>query len=242
LAKNDAPLLRIEALSVSYGPIAALRGITLEIREGELVALIGANGAGKSTLLKAVLGIQRALSGRITYNGRDITQTSVDHIVASGISIVPEGRGVLSEMTIAENLELGAYHRKDGVSEGLEQVFERFPVLRERKDQKAGTLSGGEQQMLVIARSIMANPKLILMDEPSLGLAPIIVNKVFNIIAGLKAQGYTILLAEQNAEKALKCADRGYVFELGEIVLQGTSQELITNARVRVAYLGGSDE
>jgi branched-chain amino acid transport system ATP-binding protein len=228
----------VENLTVTYGHIVALRDVSLTVAKGELVALIGANGAGKSTLLKAILGVQRPLSGSIRFKGKDITRTPVERIVASGIALVPEGRGVLVDMTVAENLELGAYHRSEGVAESMELVLERFPILRERQEQKAGTLSGGEQQMLVIARTIMAQPDLIMMDEPSLGLAPLLVNNVFEILAEMKGQGYTILLSEQNARKALQYADRAYVLELGKVALEGAARELITNPRVREAYLG----
>ena len=240
MVKSNTQVLIINDLSVAHGKIISLSHVNLEVKRGELVALIGANGAGKSTLLKAVLGIHQARSGTISFMGRDITRMSVDRIVASGIAIIPEGRAVLQEMTVAENLELGAYYRKDNIQDSLEQVFHLFPVLRERKGQKARVLSGGEQQMLAIARAMMANPELIMMDEPSLGLAPVLVNQVFDVIINMKEQGYTILLAEQNARKALGCADRGYVFELGKIVLGGTAEELRNNDQVRQAYLGGS--
>jgi branched-chain amino acid transport system ATP-binding protein len=232
------PLLQVDSLSVAYGHIVALKQASLEIKKGELVALIGPNGAGKSTLLKAILGIQRPQGGSVRFKGDDITRRPVERIVASGIALVPEGRGVLADMTVVENLELGAYHRTDGVTESLDLVFDRFPILRERREQKAGTLSGGEQQMLVIARTLMAEPELIMMDEPSLGLAPMMVNQVFEILADMKQQGYTILLSEQNARKALQCADRAYVLELGKIALQGSADQLAANENVREVYLG----
>lgn len=241
MAQNKANILQVENLSVSYGHVSAIRQVSLEVNQGEIVVLIGANGAGKSTLLKTVLGIQPANKGTILFMGRDITRQRVESIVASGISVVPEGRGILPLMTVMENLQLGAYHIKGDISEYLNRVFDRFPILTDRRNQAAGTLSGGEQQVLAIARALMAVPKLILMDEPSLGLAPLLVNEVFDIIVNLKKEGQTILLTEQNARKALQCADRGYVFELGNIVLQGTAQELASNPGVRQAYLGGID-
>ena len=234
------PLLHINSISVSYGRIDALRDVNIHIKQGEFVTLIGANGSGKSTLLKAILGLQRASKGSIMFMGRDITRSSTESIVAQGISLVPEGRGVLPLMTVEENLELGAYHLKGNIGDKLEAVFARFPILRERRAQKAGTLSGGQQQMLAIARGMIATPKILMMDEPSLGLAPIIVTELFNTIGKLKREGFTILLSEQNALKALAYADRGYVFEVGSVVLEGTAQELIDNAQVRAAYLGGT--
>ncbi len=241
--KTKIPVLRVENLSISYGYISAVKQVSLEVNEGEIVALIGSNGAGKSTLLNAVLGICPPLQGRVLFMGRDITRRSPDNIVASGISVVPEGRGILPLMTVLENLQLGAYHisSKDKINENLNQVFVRFPILGVRKNQLAGTLSGGEQQMLAIARALMAAPKLILMDEPSLGLAPLIINEVFDMVMNLKKNGHTILLTEQKARKALQYADRGYVFEQGNIVLEGTAQELTNNQRVREAYLGSID-
>ena len=239
MEKNNSFLLRVKDLSISYGNIIAIREINLKVEKGEIVTLIGANGAGKSTLVKGILGIQRPSRGSISFLGQDITWTTVDRIVASGIVLVPEGRGIVMEMTVMENLELGAYHRREGVLVSMEQVFEQFPILRERKHQKAGLLSGGQQQMLAIGRALMADPVLIMMDEPSLGLAPILVHQVFEIIAGLKKSGHTILLAEQNARKAVQIADRGYVFEKGRIILEGPSQDLIHNEMVSKAYLGG---
>lgn len=239
--ENKNNILKIENISVSYGRISALRQVNLEVNKGELVALIGANGAGKSTLIAAVLGVARVKSGIIRFMGHDITRRPTDSIVASGISVVPEGRGILSLMTVMENLQLGAYHLKGNVNERLNWVFERFAVLASRKNQQAGTLSGGEQQMLAIARALMGSPRLLLMDEPSLGLAPLLVSEVFNMIADLKKEGYTMILCEHNARKALECADRAYVFEVGNIVLEGTAKELIGNPKVRQAYLGSAD-
>ncbi len=241
MVKNRGSILKVEDLSVSYGHVCAIKQANLEINDGELVALIGANGAGKSTLIGAVLGITRASSGTIWFMGRDITRKSTDSIVASGISAVPEGRGILPMMSVMENLQLGAFHLKGDINKHLNQVFDRFPVLAKRKNQLAGTLSGGEQQMLAIGRALMGSPKLLLMDEPSLGLAPLVVIELFHIVEDLNKEGYTILLSEQNAQKALQFADRAYVFEVGRIVLEGTAQELASNPKVRQAYLGGAD-
>jgi branched-chain amino acid transport system ATP-binding protein len=242
LAKNRESILKVENLSVSYGRISAIRQVSLEVNKGECVALLGANGAGKSTLMAAVLGVSRAISGTIRFMGHDITHKSTDNIVASGISVVPEGRGILPLMSVMENLQLGSYHLKGDSNELLNRMFDRFPILSKRRGQPAGTLSGGEQQMLSIARALMGAPKLLLMDEPSLGLAPILVSKLFDTVVELKNEGYTIILAEQNARKALKCADRAYVFEVGRVVLEGTAQELTNNPKVRQAYLGGTDK
>lgn len=241
MAQNNEPILRIQDLSVSYGRIHAIKQVSLEVDKGEIVALIGANGSGKSTLLAAVLGIERADSGTILFKGRNITRRSTESIVASGIALVPEGRRILPMMTVMENLQLGAYQVKGDIGKYLDRVFDLFPVLDERRSSLAGTLSGGEQQMLAISRALVAAPALVMMDEPSLGLAPLIINELFDVIVNLRKEGHTILLAEQNARKALQCADRGYVFETGSIVLQGTSQELRSDPRVRQAYLGGID-
>jgi branched-chain amino acid transport system ATP-binding protein len=237
--KNN--VLTVRDLAVSYGRIQAIKKVDLEVNEGEFVVLLGSNGAGKSTLLYALLGKARPGRGNIMFMGRDITQWPTEKIVAAGISLVPEGRGVLPLMNVMENLQLGAYHVKHDITEDLQRVFKIFPVLEKRKKQPAGTMSGGEQQMLAIARALMSSPRLLLMDEPSLGLSPIIVNELYSVIADLHKEGQTILLAEQNARKALKYADRGYVFDLGVSVLSGTSQDLSTNPGVRKAYLGGSD-
>jgi len=240
LEQNELLLLEIKDLSVSYGSIVALREVSLSVKKGEVVALVGANGAGKSTMLKTVLGLQRATSGSIFFMGQEITRVAVDRIVSSGIVLIPEGRGIVMEMSVIENLELGSYHRREGVQRRLEEVFHQFPILGERREQRAGSLSGGEQQMLAIGRALMGDPNLIMMDEPSLGLAPIIINHLYEIITKLKDEQHNnILLAEQNATKALRIADRGYVFEKGRIVIQGTNQELIENDMVRQAYLGG---
>jgi len=239
LAQNNSYLLEVKDLTVHYGNILAVDGVALGVGKGEIVTLIGANGAGKSTVLKGILGIQRASRGTISFMGREISRAATDKIVASGIAIVPEGRGIVTEMTILENLELGAFHRKDESESTLKMVFEKFPILAQRQNHYGGTLSGGQQQMLAIARAIMAKPVLIMMDEPSLGLAPIVVKSLFEDISQLREEGQTILLAEQNAKMALKMADRGYVFEKGQVVLNGSKQDLVDNAKVRQAYLGG---
>ena len=231
-------VLDIENISVYYGHICAIRNVSLKARKGEIVGLIGANGAGKSTVMKAVLGIQRGSSGKIEFLGKDITRMSTEKIVASGIVYVPEGGGVLPFMTILENLQLGAIHFKGNLDERLEQVFGLFPILEERQRQLAGTLSGGERQMVAIGRALMSAPKLVMLDEPSLGLGPKIVAGVFNIILGLQKAGYTILLSEQNARKTLQSADRAYVFQTGDIMLSGTGKELLDNPVVQQAYLG----
>lgn len=230
--------LQIEDLSVSYGHISAIRNVSLEINEGEIVALIGSNGSGKSTLLKAVLCLQRSSGGRIILSGHDITRKSAESIIASGVTYVPEGGGVLPLMTVRENLLLGALHYKGDANRNLHEVYERFPLLKEREDQMAGTLSGGQRQMLAIGRALMSSPKLMMLDEPSIGLAPIIVNEVFHTIGELAKSGYTILLSEQNARKALQFADRAYVFQVGNVVLAGTGKELLNNPEVQKAYLG----
>ena len=203
------------------------------------MALIGANGAGKSTLINAVLGLQRAKSGTITFLGQDITRWKTEKVVAAGISVVPEGRGMLADMTVLENLQLGAYHHKGDYGPMLEKVFSYFPILNDRKTQKAGTLSGGEQQMLAISRALMGEPRLVLLDEPSLALSPAYVDKIFRFLVEMKRQGLTILLSEQNARKALQYADRGYVLDLGVTVMEGPARQLADDPEVRRAYLGG---
>ena len=232
-------ILNIENISVFYGRICAIRNVSLDAQEGEIVGLIGANGAGKSTVMKAVLGIQRSSTGSIQFMSKDITRMSTENIVASGIVYVPEGGGVLPFMTILENLQLGAIHFKGNLNDRLKQVFERFPFLEERQHQQARTLSGGERQMLAISRALMSAPKLLMLDEPSLGLGPKVVAGVFNIILDLQKAGYTLLLSEQNARKTLQCANRAYVFQTGDIMLNGTGKELLDNPVVQQAYLGG---
>lgn len=236
-------MLTIRNLRSYYGRMQALKGVSLHVEEGEVVSLIGANGAGKTTLLNSIVGLVSSRTGQILFSDTDIIQRNPRQIIRMGVSLVPEGRQLFAPLTVMENLILGAYqrYRKDKKSEiksDLEKVFVLFPILKERKSQIAGTLSGGEQQMLAIGRSLMAKPKLILMDEPSMGLAPLITTQIFQIISELHKQGTTILLVEQNAEAALKISSRAYVIETGRVVLQGTSQELLHNQEVRRAYLG----
>ncbi|KQP05311.1 ABC transporter ATP-binding protein [Pseudorhodoferax sp. Leaf265] len=235
------PLLQIDALQVRYGAIEALKGISLQVHAGEVVTIIGGNGAGKSTLMKAVSGLEPAFAGCIRFAGQDITRVPGHRRVALGIAQSPEGRQVFSDQSVRDNLMLGAYHRTASRAEieaDIEAQFAAFPRLRERQDQMAGTMSGGEQQMLAIARALMARPKLLLLDEPSLGLAPLIVKEIFGIIRGLKTQGVTILLVEQMANQALAVAERGYVLETGRITLQGEGRALRRDPQVRAAYLG----
>ncbi|MDO4244449.1 MAG: ABC transporter ATP-binding protein [Deinococcus sp.] len=234
-------LLQIENLSVNYGAIQAVRGLSLEVGEGEVVTLIGANGAGKTTTLRAVSRMLRPVSGSIRFGGRDITRIPADEAVKIGIAQSPEGRQVLARQSIEDNLELGAYVRSDraGIQADIRQMYERFPRLGERRTQLAGTLSGGEQQMLAIARALMSRPKLLLLDEPSLGLAPIIVREIFSIISELNSQGMTILLVEQNAKLAMNASHRTYVLEAGQMTFSGVSSELVNDERVLHAYLGG---
>jgi len=233
-------VLKVENISVNYGAISALKEVSCQIEEGEIVALIGANGAGKTTILNTISSVVQAASGRVFFKGTDITRLLPHKVVKMGISQVPEGRRVFPEMSVLENLELGAYTRsdKDGVREDMTSVFKRFPRLEERKKQYAKTLSGGEQQMLAMGRALMARPQLMLMDEPSMGLAPILVEEIFNIIREINRSGTTILLVEQNAHMALSVAHRAYVLETGEVVLHGDADELAANPEVRKAYLG----
>lgn len=234
------PLLEIKNLFVNYGAIQALQDINLVVNKGEIVTLIGANGAGKSTTLRAISRLLNPIQGQIVYNGRNITKLRPDQVVSFGIAHSPEGRRVLARQTVLTNLELGAYSRRDrlGIKSDIEQQFLTFPRLGERRHQLAGTLSGGEQQMLAIARAIMSRPQLLLLDEPSLGLAPQIVREIFSVIRQLHESGVTILLVEQNAHLALETADRGYVIEAGQLTLTGLASELITDERVKKAYLG----
>ncbi len=234
-------MLSIKNIDVFYGNIQALRGVSLEVEKGEIVSLIGANGAGKSTTLKAISGLVHPKNGTIEFEGINITNKPAQDIVKMRISQVPEGRRTFAQMTVQENLELGAYLRKDkeGIRNSFDRVFERFPILEERRFQKAGTLSGGEQQMLAMGRALMSQPKLLLLDEPSMGLAPILVQEIFNIIKTINEQGTTILLVEQNANMALSIADKVYVLETGRIVLSGDAAELQQSEEVRKAYLGG---
>ena len=233
-------LLTVTNLQVSYGGIEALKGISFNVEEGQIVTLIGANGAGKSTTLRAISGLVPIKAGGITFEGRDITSLTTTQIVKEGIVMVPEGRRVFPNLTVLENLKIGAFLRKDQneVSKSIDYVYERFPRLQERHWQMAGTLSGGEQQMLAVGRALMARPRLVMMDEPSLGLAPLVVRDIFHIIKRLAEEGITVLLIEQNANAALRAADVGYVLETGRITLTGSGQELLTNQAVRDAYLG----
>ena len=231
-------MLRIDGLRVNYGGIEAVKGITFEVPEGKIVTLIGANGAGKSTTLRAIAGLVKPSGGRIHLQAEDVTSLSPDQIVSKGITLVPEGRHVFPDLTVLENLKIGAYLRKDSLEEDINWVYELFPRLKERSWQAAGTLSGGEQQMLAVGRALMSRPKLMMMDEPSLGLAPLVVKGIFDIIREINRQGVTILLIEQNANMALRIADVGYVLETGRMTLSGTGQELLHNDAVRRAYLG----
>lgn len=231
-------LLEIKDLVVKYGGIEAVRGISLDVPKGKIVTLIGSNGAGKSSTLRSVVGLVKPAAGSITFEGEDLLKLPTETIVTRGITLVPEGRRVFVNLTVAENLRMGAYMRKDDISKDLDWVYTLFPRLKERSWQPAGTLSGGEQQMLAIARALMSKPELVMMDEPSLGLAPIIVQEVFEIIREINKQGVTILLIEQNANMALRTADYGAVMETGKITLTGTGSELAENEQVREAYLG----
>jgi branched-chain amino acid transport system ATP-binding protein len=233
-------MLRIDDLHVNYGGISAVKGISIQVPEKSIVTLIGANGAGKSTTLRTIAGLVKANSGEITFQGENILGKDTIDIVAKGITLVPEGRRVFANLSVLENLKIGAYLRKDGIDEDVKRVYELFPRLKERAWQLAGTLSGGEQQMLAVGRALMAKPKLIMMDEPSLGLAPLIVNDIFDIIKEINKQGTTILLIEQNANKALKVADYGYVLETGNITMEGKGIELLKNEKIIEAYLGTS--
>ena len=238
---SDAPLLQVENLEVRYGAIEALKGISLEVRTGEVVTIIGGNGAGKSTLMKTISGLEPAAAGRVLFQGQDITRLPGHQRVALGIAQSPEGRQVFADQTVRDNLMLGAYHRDASAPElaaNIDAQFAIFPRLRERQKQMAGTMSGGEQQMLAIARALMARPKLLLLDEPSLGLAPLIVKEIFGVIRGLKAHGVTILLVEQMANQALAVAERAYVLETGRITMQGGGAELRRDPKIRAAYLG----
>ena len=233
-------MLEVKNLDVYYGVIQAIKGISFEVNEGEVIALIGANGAGKTTTLHTVSGLIAPKSGSVIFEGQDITKTPAHKIVSMGMAHVPEGRRVFASLSVLQNLRLGAYTRndKEEIEESLRKVYKRFPRLEERKNQPAGTLSGGEQQMLAMGRALMSNPRIILMDEPSMGLSPILVNEIFDIIKEVSAGGTTVLLVEQNAKKALSIADRGYVLETGRIVLEGKAQELLNNKSVQSAYLG----
>ncbi len=231
-------LLELQDVEVKYGAVAALKGISLDVEEGEIVTLLGANGAGKTTTLRTISGLLRPAAGQVVFNGRPIHALPAHEVLTIGIGHVPEGRRVFPRMSVVENLEMGAYQRKGGNKETMERVYELFPVLAERKTQDGGTLSGGEQQMLAIGRALMSKPRLLLLDEPSMGLAPLIVAKIFEIIAEINADGTTVLLVEHNAAQALKLAQRGYVLETGSIVMSDDAQTLLSDDRVRAAYLG----
>ena len=233
-------MLEVRDLEVFYGMIQAIKGISFEVNEGEVIALIGANGAGKTTTLHTVSGLLAPKAGTVTFEGKDITKTPAHKIVSCGMAHVPEGRRVFASLSVYQNLKMGAYTRsdKEEIEESLRMVYTRFPRLEERKNQPAGTLSGGEQQMLAMGRALMSRPRIILMDEPSMGLSPIFVNEIFDIIKQVSAGGTTVLLVEQNAKKALSIADRGYVLETGKIVLGGKAQELLEDESVKKAYLG----
>lgn len=231
-------MLKIDELKVSYGGIEAVKGITFEVPERQIVTLIGANGAGKSTTLRTIAGLVKPAHGRIHLQGEDITGLSPDRIVSKGVTLVPEGRRVFPDLSVVENLKIGAYLRKDDLEDDLNWVYDLFPRLKERSWQAAGTLSGGEQQMLAVGRALMGKPKMILMDEPSMGLSPLLVKEIFAIIREVNKQGITILLVEQNAKMALAISDRAYVLETGTITLSGDAQELLNDTRVKKAYLG----
>jgi len=233
-------LLKVTGLKVAYGGIQAVKGVDMEVREGELVSLIGSNGAGKTTTMKAITGTLIAQSGDIEYLGKSIQGQGPWDLVKQGLAMVPEGRGVFTRMTIIENLQMGAYIRSDsaGIADDIEKMFDIFPRLRERKDQLAGTMSGGEQQMLAMARALMSRPKVLLLDEPSMGLSPIMVDKIFEVVNDVHSRGMTILLVEQNASRALAMANRGYVMDSGLITMTGPGQELLNDPKVRAAYLG----
>ncbi|MEY2801238.1 MAG: hypothetical protein RL513_822 [Pseudomonadota bacterium] len=233
-------LLKVRGLKVSYGGIEAVKGVDFEVRAGELVSLIGSNGAGKTTTMKAITGTLPMASGDIEYLGQSIRGQGAWDLVKKGLAMVPEGRGVFTRMTITENLQMGAYIRSDasGIAQDMEKVFATFPRLKERRDQLAGTLSGGEQQMLAMGRALMSRPRVLLLDEPSMGLSPIMVDKIFEVVREVYAQGVTVLLVEQNASRALQIADRGYVMESGLITLTGEARKMLADPQVRAAYLG----
>ncbi|MCM3122808.1 MULTISPECIES: ABC transporter ATP-binding protein [unclassified Mesobacillus] len=232
-------MLKVQGISTSYGKISVLKNISLEVEEGSIVTILGANGAGKSTTMKTICGLLKPQEGKVEFLGEDVTGRRPDQLVRTGIALVPEGRQILSGMTVLENLEMGAYHRKDHeIKHDIEKVMDRFPILEERQQQLGGTLSGGQQQMLAIARAILSRPKLLLLDEPSMGLAPLVVADIFKIIKEINKTGTTVLLVEQNARLALRISDYGYVLETGKIVAEGKSSDLLTDPRIMEAYLG----
>ncbi len=234
-------MLKVEKLNVHYGVIHALKDVSMEVKEGEIVSLIGANGAGKTTLLQTISGLLKKTSGEVVFLGKSMNKVSAKNIVKEGITQVPEGRHIFSGMSVYENLLMGAYLRKDkdGIKADLQDIYQRFPILEKRSSQDASTLSGGEQQMLAMGRALMARPKILLLDEPSMGLAPILVKEIFNIIKDINEKGATVLLVEQNAKMALSIADRAYVMETGNIVMTGTGAELVNSPEIQKAYLGG---
>jgi hypothetical protein len=231
-------MLKIEDLKVNYGGINAVKGVSFEVPEGSVVSLIGANGAGKSTILRTIAGLVKPVSGKVSFNDEVITGIDTSDIISKGITLVPEGRRVFPDMTVLDNIKIGAYLRHDGLEEDIEHMYSLFPRLKERKWQLAGTLSGGEQQMLALARALMSKPKLLMMDEPSLGLAPLIVKGIFEIIKEINKSGVTVLLIEQNANMALKASDYAYVLETGKLSMEGSGEELLSNEAIREAYLG----
>ncbi|RTL46408.1 MAG: ABC transporter ATP-binding protein [Burkholderiales bacterium] len=236
---NNATLLKVSGLKVAYGGIQAVKGVNFEVREGELVSLIGANGAGKTTTMKAITGLQPIAAGEVSYLGESIKGKGAWDLAKKGLVMVPEGRGTFTRMTIIENLQMGAYNRNDGeIQADMDKVFALFPRLKERAKQLAGTMSGGEQQMLAMGRALMARPKVLLLDEPSMGLSPIMVDKIFEVVNDIHQQGVTILLVEQNASRALQLANRGYVMESGEVTMDGEGHALLNDPKVRAAYLG----
>lgn len=232
-------LLKVSNIETFYGQIQALKGISLNVEEGKIVTLLGANGAGKSTTMKTIVGLLKPKNGSVEFLGENVTGLRPDQLLRKGVALVPEGRAILSSMSVIENLDMGAYHRKDkNIERDIEEVMERFPILKERQSQLAGTLSGGQQQMLAIARALLSKPKLLLLDEPSMGLAPLIVADIFKIIREIKDAGTTVLLVEQNAKQALKIADYGYVMETGKIIIEGKASNLLEDPRIVEAYLG----
>lgn len=232
-------LLKVSNIETFYGQIQALKGISLDVEEGKIVTLLGANGAGKSTTMKTIVGLLKPKKGSVDFLGENVTGLRPDQLLRKGVALVPEGRAILSSMSVIENLDMGAYHRKDkNIERDIEEVMERFPILKERQSQLAGTLSGGQQQMLAIARALLSKPKLLLLDEPSMGLAPLIVADIFKIIREIKDAGTTVLLVEQNAKQALKIADYGYVMETGKIIIEGKASNLLEDPRIVEAYLG----